>query len=85
MYKVRVKREVSQFIDSLPNSEEIKEKLIRLKHFKSTKNIHLDIKRYRDKKRDIFRLRIGKLRFIFEVEENLIFIKAADFRGRVYK
>ena len=50
MYEVRVKKKVSQFIDSLPNSKDIKEKLKRLKYFRTPKKIQLDIKRYREKK-----------------------------------
>jgi mRNA-degrading endonuclease RelE of RelBE toxin-antitoxin system len=35
---------------------------------------------------DLFRLRIGEIRIIFQLfnEEKIIFVKLADYRGRVY-
>jgi len=88
MYDVEVKKNVLKFIESLPNSNHIKENLKELNKFKSDKKLHLDIKKLNGgtKNQEIFRLRIGEIRFIFEIlkEENLIIIKLADYRGRVY-
>lgn len=87
MYNVDIKRKVYQFINTLPNSETIKEKIKKLKLFKTNKRLHLDIERLRGKYKNLYRLRIGEVRFIFEVHktEKLIFIKLADYRGSVYK
>ncbi len=72
----------------MQNSNQIKEKLIELKEFKSNKKLHLDIKKLNGgaNNQEIFRLRIGEIRFIFEIigDENLIIVKLADYRGRVY-
>ncbi len=87
MYNIDVKKKVSNFINTLQNSDEIYSKLKELKKFKTNEKIHLDIERYKDKNKNLFRLRIGEVRFIFEVfkEEKVIYIKLADYRGKVYK
>ena len=88
MYVVDINKKVYKFLISLDNSQEIISKLKTLKHFKSSKSLNLDIKRFRGTKKnqEVYRLRIGEIRFIFEVfkEKNIIWIKAADYRGKVY-
>jgi len=87
MYNLDIKKKVFNFIESLQNSKEIKEKLIKLKDFKTNKKLHLDIERLQGKNKNSFRLRIGEVRFIFEVYKNekLIYIKLVDYRGKIYK
>lgn len=87
MYDIDVKKKVNNFINSLQNSDEIFLKLKKLKNFKFNERIHLDIERYNGKNKNLFRLRIGEVRFIFEVfkKEKIIYIKLADYRGKVYK
>lgn len=75
---------MNKFIDSLSNSERIREKLKRLIYFKSNQKLGLDIARFKGKQKDRYRVRIGEVRFIFQVISNKIFIDAGDYRGRVY-
>jgi len=88
MYEIEIKKKVFKFIETLNNFDEIKVKLKELKEFKSDKKLHLDIERLKgqDKNTELYRLRIGEVRFIFEVlkDENTIIIKLADYRGRIY-
>lgn len=84
MFSVKLNKQVLKFINSLPNSSKIKEKLSELQYFKTEKVIHLDIKRFRGTE-NFFRLRMGKIRFIFEVFEDSIYVRAVDYRGKVYK
>lgn len=88
MFELEIKRSVLKFIESLQNSNQIKDKLRELKEFKSDKKLHLDIKKLNGqiKNQEIYRLRIAEIRFIFEIlkDENLIILKLADYRGRVY-
>ena len=85
MYKLFVSKKVDKFIDSLENSKEVWVKIRLLKNFKSDKKLELDIKKLKGQKKnlDLFRLRIGTIRIIFQVLDNkkVIWVKAADFRG----
>ncbi|MBU2503986.1 MAG: hypothetical protein KJ879_02950 [Nanoarchaeota archaeon] len=89
MYSVEVRRKVIEFIDSLPNSNLIRNKIRDLQKFKGKERLNLDIEKIRGAKKnqELFRLRIGEIRFIFQVlkSEKIIWIKAADYRGRIYK
>jgi len=84
MFEIIINKRVNKFIDSLPNSERIKEKLRRLRYLKSNQKLGLDIARFKGKQKDRYRIRIGEIRFIFKVVENRIFIDAGDYRGRIY-
>ena len=84
MYQIIIHKRVNKFIDTLPNSKKIKEKLRRLKNFKSGKRLGLDIERLKGKNKNRYRIRIGEVRYIFEVIKPNIFIDAADYRGKVY-
>jgi mRNA-degrading endonuclease RelE of RelBE toxin-antitoxin system len=88
MYCINVAKNVNRFIENLPNSQIIKNKINELKYFKSNIRLHLDIKKMKSQKKniDLFRLRIGEIRIIFQLfnEEKIIFVKLADYRGRVY-
>jgi len=89
MYFIDIKKKVQTFINSLKNSSEINEKLKLLEHFKSNKKIYLDIEKLKGKgkKVEFYRVRIGEVRFIFQVlkKEKVIWIKLADYRGKIYK
>ncbi len=78
MYEVIIKKRVNRFIDSLSNSEIIREKLRRLKDFRTNKILGLDIARFKGKQKNRYRIRIGEVRFIFEVILDKIFIDASD-------
>jgi len=83
MYEVIVHKKVDKFIDSLENSSVIREKLQRLKNFRSKTPVNLDISKYRGMK-NRFRVRIGDIRFIFDVIVQEIYVREANYRGKVY-
>lgn len=83
MYEIIIHKRVNRFIDSLDNSSSIREKLRKLKDFKSNIRLGLDIARFKGKK-NRFRIRIGEVRFIFEVIGQGIYIREANYRGRIY-
>ena len=83
MYEIKIKKKLDGFIDSLENSENIRNKLLDLRYFNSRK-VHLDIVRVKGKKKNLYRLRIGRLHFLFEVLESMIIVKMGDYRGSVY-
>jgi len=89
MYTVEVKKKVLDFVDTLPNMFTIRQKLGELKAFKGQQRLHLDIERIRGTKNSeqLYRLRIGDVRFIFHVfkDKKIIYVKAADYRGNIYK
>ena len=88
MYVIDIKKKVFKFIQTLDSSDAILAKLKQLEHFKSNQRLSLDIERMKDTKsrQKLFRLRIGEIRIIFEVlsDKQIIYIKAADYRGNVY-
>lgn len=84
MFEVIINKKVNKFIDSLTNSDKIREKLRKLKDFKSNKKLGLDIVSFKGKNKKKYRVRIGEIRFIFEVVLNKIFIDMGDYRGKVY-
>ncbi len=85
MYDIKIKKRVIRFINSQLNSNNIMSKIYILKDFRSNKRLGLDIERVIGKNKDLYRLRVGDIRFIFEVLENIIIVKTADYRGSVYK
>ncbi|MFP4401837.1 MAG: type II toxin-antitoxin system RelE family toxin [Candidatus Nanoarchaeia archaeon] len=88
MYILKVKKSVDNFLYTLENYDEIKLKIQQLKHFKSSKKLDLDIKKMQNikKNQEFYRLRIGDVRVIFQLlkKENIIWVKTANFRGKVY-
>ncbi|MAG01734.1 hypothetical protein CMI42_00175 [Candidatus Pacearchaeota archaeon] len=84
MFQIIILKKVNQFINKLPNAEKVREKLGRLKDFNSDNNLRLDIERFKGKSKNRYRIRIGEIRYIFEVVEDKIFIDTANYRGRVY-
>ncbi len=45
---------------------------------------HQDIKKMKSHGEDTYRLRVGKIRIIFQVIENKIKIVTVDYRGNIY-
>jgi len=84
MFEIIINKRVNKFIDNLSNSDKIRGKLRKLKDFRSNKRLGLDIARFKGKHKNKYRIRIGEVRFIFEVVDNKIFIDAGDYRGKVY-
>ena len=88
MYEVQIKNKVLKFVKTLENKEDIQYKLKQLEFFKSNVKLDLDIKRLKGQKKnlDFYRLRIGEVRFIFQVLKNsrIILVRIANFRGSIY-
>lgn len=88
MYKLFVSKKVDKFINKLSNYEDIKEKILLLKHFKTLRKLDLDIKKLQGQKKnqEVYRLRVGDIRIIFEIfdSKKLIWVKSANYRGSAY-
>jgi mRNA-degrading endonuclease RelE of RelBE toxin-antitoxin system len=84
-FKVLIPKKIEKFILSLDNSEILFLKLKLLKFFKSGEKLNLDIKIMKGSWKGYYRLRIGQVRFIFTIVDNkIIFVEKADFRGKIY-
>lgn len=87
MYKLLVSKKVIKFIKSLPTKQQKivnhKFELLKVDPFQHQE---LDIKKMKSKSL-LYRLRIGKFRFIYEVnnEEAIIFVYTGGSRGDIYK
>lgn len=88
MYEIEIHKKIHKFIKNLNNSDLMWDKIRKLKDFKQNEILNLDIKKFNGlkKNQEIYRLRVGEIRIIFEVieEEKLIILKTADYRGNVY-
>ncbi|QFR38812.1 type II toxin-antitoxin system RelE/ParE family toxin [Candidatus Gracilibacteria bacterium 28_42_T64] len=87
MYKIAIEKSVTKFLEKHKGEKLIelfKEKLIILSNNPYKNN--LDIKALAGNE-DKYRLRIGKYRFLYEIQEDIITISilSADSRGGVYK
>lgn len=88
MYSLNINKKVLNFINSFKNSNQIIDKISKLKYFKTEKILNLDIKRLKGQKisKEFYRLRIGDLRIIFEIieKDKIIKISKVDYRGNIY-
>lgn len=83
MNRVFLHKRVMKFLGKL--DEKRRENILRvLKSLEKFPLIRADIKKIGKK---TYRMRIGEMRVIFDYheDENAIFVKLVDFRGRVYK
>jgi len=87
MYKIRLKKNVTKFLEKRPVKELklIIEKFEELKKDPYPTNKILNIKKLKGSKE--YRLRIGKYRFIYQVKNELLIVvmEKADSRGDIYK
>ncbi len=86
MYKLLISKKALKFITLFSQSER---NLIKLKFsilIENPYSFHLDIKKLKGKK-NLFRLRIGKYRFIYHIKDSelVILIMVAGKRGDIYK
>lgn len=86
-YRLLIHKSVSKFLEKCPTKQrqDIKEKLDLLKQNPSNHS-QLDIKILHSYK-DLYRLRIGQYRLIYQIKENelIIFLFKAGNRGDIYK
>ena len=83
-YKIKIHKRVEKYLSKLP--ENTKSNIIHhLKKLESGKWDLLDIKNMQGEWTGYKRFRIGNLRVIFEVKDNIIFIDYIGARGDVYK
>jgi mRNA-degrading endonuclease RelE of RelBE toxin-antitoxin system len=71
------------FIEKQINCELLKYKLKNLSYFKTT-NLNLDIIKLSGTLKKYYRIRIGKIRFLFYEENGFLIISRVDFRGKIY-
>lgn len=87
MYALLLSKKVIKFIQSLPADQQ-KIILVKFEFLKIDPFCHpkLDIKKMKSQD-EFYRLRIGKIRFIYEVnhKEVIILVFTGGFRGDVYK
>lgn len=87
MYRLLISKRVIKFIDSLPTNQRQlvfhKFELLRTDPFTHPQ---LDIKKMKYSSL-VYRLRVGKLRFIYEIDQDeiVIFVFTAGNRGDIYK
>jgi len=55
MFEIVINKRVNKFIDGLQNSDKIRDKLRRLRNFKSNERLGLNIARFRDKDKNRYR------------------------------
>ncbi len=83
MYEIDLSKGVAKFLNKQQNKDFIYNKLKELKKFGSD-DVALNVRRLHGKFKGKYRLRIGKIRFIFFIDENIIKIYEAGFRGNIY-
>jgi mRNA interferase RelE/StbE len=87
MYKIYLKKEVKKFIEKQDKSlkQRIKKAFKELERNPYPTNQSLDIKKL--KSTEYYRLRIGKFRFKYFIENDILVvtIEKADSRGDIYK
>jgi mRNA interferase RelE/StbE len=86
MYKPVISKKVVKFVKS--KSSKFKHRITNAFHTisKNPFNNNLDIGKYKSLP-NVYRLRIGKYRFLYEIkiDDNIIFVYDADSRGDIYK
>lgn len=86
-YRLLIHKSVSKFLEKCPSKQrqDIKEKLELLKQ-NPINHPQLDIKIMQGYK-DLYRLRVGQYRLIYQIKENelIIFLFKAGNRGDIYK
>lgn len=87
MYTILLSKKVIKFIKSLPvKQQKIVKSKLELLRTDPFYHPHLDLKKMKSK-HELYRLRIGRIRFIFEVsrEDVVILVFAGGMRGDIYK
>jgi len=86
-YRLLLHKNVSKFLEKRPakQRQDLKDRLEMLKA-NPYSNEHLDIKPMQGYA-DLYRLRVGKYRFLYQIRQNelIIFVLKAGSRGDVYK
>jgi len=86
---IRLHPEVIKFLAQLPNvkKKNITEKLNDLKKNPKKKKPGLDIKKMKGtkKRQDIYRLRVGDIRIMYSIEDNVIWVTDIFYRGNDYR
>ncbi len=89
MYEVLLSKQVQKFLDSLSDDyiRKFHTKVLQLAENPFSRNTNLDITPLIGKPKGFFRIRIGGIRFLYEIQKErvVIYFYKADFRGDVYK
>ena len=86
MYAIEFRKQVIGFIDKRTPKDQTRVTNIFLKLKENPYRADLDIKKLEGRS-DVYRLRIGKYRFLYKIIKDrlLIFMLKADTRGDIYK
>ena len=76
---------VRKFINRFGEKERIIAHLMELSNDPFNKKSGMDIKKMKGREHDLFRLRIGDMRFEYFIEDDKIWIDEAFMRGRGYR
>ena len=86
-WKVEYSKEAKKFINDQNIWSEVRSGMRKFLQKMKGKNVNIDLKKLVGKWKGYYRIRIGKIRVIFDVskESREIFVEKVDYRGRVYK
>ena len=82
--QVRVHPKVKNYLDECGEKQRLKEGLARLGEDPFTSRSGLDIKKLKGKTHDVYRLRIGEHRFVYFVDDEIVWVQNAFRRERGY-
>jgi mRNA interferase RelE/StbE len=86
-WRIEYSRDAEKFIEKHNIRDKVREELKKFLLKVKGENINLDIKKLSGEWEGYYRIRMGKIRIIFEPDKNrqLLFVEKIDFRGDVYK
>jgi len=86
-WKVEYSKEAKKFINDQNIWSEVRSSIRKFLEKIKGKNINIDLKKLVGDWEGYYRIRIGKVRVIFDIvkENRMIFVEKVDYRGKVYK
>jgi len=86
-WKVEYSKEAKKFIDEQNIWSEVRSGIRKFSQGMKGENVNIDLKKLVGNWKGCYRIRIGKIRLIFDVskENREIFVEKVDYRGKVYK
>ena len=86
-WKIEYSKEAKKFIDEQNIWDGVRSGMRKFLQRMKGKNVNIDLKKLVGNWKGYYRIRIGKIRVIFDVskESREIFVEKVDYRGKVYK
>ncbi|TET09932.1 addiction module toxin RelE [Candidatus Aerophobetes bacterium] len=86
-WRIEYSKEAKKFIDGQDIWSEVRSSIRKFLEKIKGKNINIDLKKLVGDWEGYYRIRIGKVRVIFDIvkENRMIFVEKVDYRGKVYK